>query len=1566
MPPDFGPARITRRSAFVPTEIIAAGGKFAPTLRTSVGKLIPRQPGRTRGEGIIAMFWKHLKVAIFRKFAPRPSRRGYLLTLEYLEPRVTPDANVLTYHNDLASTGQNLGETALTRTNVNPATFGKLYSTALDGQVYAQPLFVSGLSITGKGTHDTVFVATQHNSLYALDAQSGQVLWQTNFNNPAAGVIPVPNIDVHNDNAIAPEIGITSTPVIDLGRNTIYLDTYTRESRGDQYHYVHTLRAVDISGGGVAGSTVIGDTVGTPGGAGDTYITGPSVAGVGDGNVNGIVQFNAFRALQRSALTEVNGRVYVAFASHADTGPYHGWVMGFDAATLQMTAAWNATPNTGLGGIWQSAGGVVADAQGNLYVETGNGGFDTTFDANGFPILGDYGDSFVKLAVDPTTDATHQNVNGWGLKVVDYFTPFNENDLDVIDLDLGSGGPMLLPDAAGSAQHPHLLIGGGKEGRIYLIDRDNMGKYHPGFDQVVQEQTQAIRGIYGTFGYYNGSVYFAGALSDVAKSFSMSQAQFSPVTTSRSSDTYAFPGSTPSISANGATDGIVWQVDRSTNQVRAYSTASYAQELWTSAQATGGRDTPAGVISKFAVPTVANGLVFVGTSTSLVAYGLLASTTGPSGLAATAAGTSQIDLAWTNNSTATTAVRVERSFDGTTFTPVATLAATAASYSDTGLSPGVTYFYRVIAVFPGGDSPASNVASAKTAPAAGTPPAAPTGLQAQPVADPAGALPDVNLSWTGTDPTNTTAFLVERSTDSGATFTLLARVSNTQTSYSDPGLAPGTYVYRVRATNGAGDSDPTAPATAAIPTPPATPTDARATATGTSVTMTWTDNATNEDSYEILRRVGSAGAYTLIATLPANTTTFTETGLTPGTLYNYHIQASNISGHADFTGITITTPVVSSTVAAVDTTTQGRWIGTYGSDGTALAGLTPSLPAYAQFATAAPAYTWAASTTDPRALQRPGGTTGSFAPTWFGNTFTADLNLTDGLQHRVALYFLDWDSTRRSERVEVLDAGTGTVLDSQTVSGFNGGKYLVWNLQGHVQFRITALQGDNAVLSGLFLGSVAATLDTQTQGQWLGVYGADGYSVAGDTAKLPAYAQVTTTGQAHVWDANPDDARALQRAGGGSVAATWFGTPDFSVDVNMTDGQARRLALYFLDWDSVARRERVDLYDADSGQLLDSEVVSNFHDGTYLVWTLKGHVRFDFTSTLGDNAVLAGLFFGGASVVPPAGAATFVTLDTATQGRWAGTYGADGAAIATTPADLPAYAQVSFPGSTYVWAANTPDPRALATGTTGLAATWFGSTFTVDVNVTDGQTHRVAFYVVDWDSIFRRERIDVIDAATGTVLNTQSTSGFHNGQYLVWDVRGHVQFRFTSTQGDNAVLSGIFFGGAGTAAPPPAPATAAFVSTDATTQGHWVGAYGSAGYAIPTAAPSLPAYAQFATAAPTYTWNGNTTDPRALQRPGGTTGSFAPTWFGNTFTADLNLTDGLQHRVALYFLDWDSTRRSERIDVIDAGTGAVLDSQTVSGFNGGKYLVWNLQGHVQFRITRLQGDNAVLSGLFIG
>jgi fibronectin type 3 domain-containing protein len=441
-----------------------------------------------------------------------------------------------------------------------------------------------------------------------------------------------------------------------------------------------------------------------------TYVSGPTVNGSGEGSVNGQITYNGLRQNQRPGLALVNGRIYIASASHGDNDPYHGWILGYDAHTLALVAAFNDTPHGGEGGIWEAGGTLAADGQGNLYVITGNGTFDTTLDANGFPIFGDYSQSVLKLAVDPNSSPTNQNINGWGLHVVDYFTPFNQDILDHGDRDVGSGGPLLLPDEAGSSDHPHLLVAAGKEGRIYLIDRDNMGHYDPLADHVVQSQALAINGSLDTPAYFNHQFYYVGGYIDFAKSFSIADAQFSPAPVSQSSDSYGFPGSTPSISANGTSNAIVWDLDRGKG-LRAYDAGSYATELYTSSLA----------VTKFAVPTVANGHVYIGALNSLVVYGLFASATlppaAPSGLAATAVTSGQINLTWKDNSALAdeeSGTTIQMSTDGVHYTTLGTVGPEATSFAATGLQAGITYTFRVTAFNNIGTSPNSNLASATT------------------------------------------------------------------------------------------------------------------------------------------------------------------------------------------------------------------------------------------------------------------------------------------------------------------------------------------------------------------------------------------------------------------------------------------------------------------------------------------------------------------------------------------------------------------------------------------------------------------------------------------------------------------------------------------------------------------------------------------------------------------------------------------------------------------------------------------------------------------------------------
>jgi len=561
-----------------------------------------------------------------RKIRPRgPRRWGYRALLEALEPRLLLAA-VLTYHNDNASTGQNLSETTLSTADVNPTQFGKLHSVALDGAAYAQPLYVPGVAVGGQGTHNVTYVATEHDSLYAIDADTGALLWKDSFINSGAGVTTVPSGDV-NSTDIVPEIGISSTPVIDGGTGTLYLVAKTKEVVGGVNHYVQRLHAIDITSGAekLGGPAVIADT--SYSGGNYTFNSGPSVAGTGAGSVGGVVHFNALRQSQRIALTEANGNIYMAWASHGDNGPYQGWVVGYNASTLALSAVFNAAPNGSDAGIWESQGRLSVDSGGNIYLESGNGTFDTTLNAQGFPAKGDYGDSFVKIAPDSSTPA-NPNINGWGLKVVDYFTPSNQAALSGGDADIGSGGPLLLPDSAGSAAHPHLLVGGGKEGRIYLIDRDNMGHFDPNADHVVQETgAHAIGGVFDTPAYYNGTIYY-GAVGDNVKAFAVANAGFNPTPTSKSPNSIGFTGTSPSISANGSSNGIVWALDSGAfgrggpAVLYAYDASNLSGELYNSSQAANSRD-QAGAAAKFTVPTVVNGKVYVTGASSLTIYGEL-------------------------------------------------------------------------------------------------------------------------------------------------------------------------------------------------------------------------------------------------------------------------------------------------------------------------------------------------------------------------------------------------------------------------------------------------------------------------------------------------------------------------------------------------------------------------------------------------------------------------------------------------------------------------------------------------------------------------------------------------------------------------------------------------------------------------------------------------------------------------------------------------------------------------------------------------------------------------------
>jgi outer membrane protein assembly factor BamB len=523
---------------------------------------------------------------------------AWLLTAAH--PAAAQLVSVTTYHNDNSRRGLNDKETILTHANVNPAQFGKLFSQRTDGYSYAQPLYLPGVSIPGLGVHNVVYVATEHDTIFAFDADSNQAitklpLWQRSFIDPVNGITTVASKADAACSDLVPEIGITGTPVIDAQTGTMYVVVRTKENG----KFFQRLHALDVTTGAekFGGPTVIK----------------AKVKGSGDGAVNGFVHFDPLRNNQRAGLLLVNGLIYVGWASHCDNGPYHGWVMSYDARTLQQNGVWNSTPNAGLGGVWQAGGAPAADDDGNVYFATGNGGFDA--DTGGL----DFGDSVLKVGMP---------LNGQ-LPVFDYFTPHDQQFLNDQDLDLGSGGPMLLPTQRPGSPHQHLLTLGGKGGVIYLIDRDNMGHFNPNNDdQIVQSLPASISLTGGIAAWWHNTVYFV-PVFDTLKAFHFDPKTglISPTPVSQTITFFDFPTALLSISSNGNKDAIVWapQDDGYSKGepaiLRAYDAHNLAHELYNSEE-NFTRDDP-GAAGKFTVPTIANGKVYFTTHKRLVIYGLL-------------------------------------------------------------------------------------------------------------------------------------------------------------------------------------------------------------------------------------------------------------------------------------------------------------------------------------------------------------------------------------------------------------------------------------------------------------------------------------------------------------------------------------------------------------------------------------------------------------------------------------------------------------------------------------------------------------------------------------------------------------------------------------------------------------------------------------------------------------------------------------------------------------------------------------------------------------------------------
>jgi hypothetical protein len=520
---------------------------------------------------------------------PLPSFRTALILFVLSIPAL---AQLTTSQYDNFRSGATLHEKILTPQNVNAKRFGRLGAFPVDGPVYTQPLFVPSVEIPGKGTHDVLYIATEHDSVYAFDANrpNESPLWKVSFLNNASGTVPVSEDDVQCP-FIRPEVGVTSTPVIDLPTGTLYVLARTKirhkASRDEYFQHLHALAI----------------TTGVEKFGGPKLITA-SVAGKGSGVENGQIPFDPLRENPRAALLLSNHTVYLTWASSCDVNPYHGWVMAYDAQTLEQKAVLNVNPDGREAGIWLSDTGPAADTDGNVYVPTGNGTFDAVSGGR------DYGDTVLKL-------------DGSSLVIRDYFTPHEQERISEADSDVGSSGPTLLPDQPGP--HRHLLLQPTKDSTIYVIDRDQMGKFHHDKDDLVQTIHMSGGG-YGAMAYWNGHAFFA-ASDDSLRSYVINNGRLAAGASSAMK--FQNPGATPSVSADGNKNAIVWVVstrtwngpDTKPAVLYAFDANKLGTPLYTSAE-NSQRDRAA-MATRFVIPVVINGRVYFGARGEVEVYGLL-------------------------------------------------------------------------------------------------------------------------------------------------------------------------------------------------------------------------------------------------------------------------------------------------------------------------------------------------------------------------------------------------------------------------------------------------------------------------------------------------------------------------------------------------------------------------------------------------------------------------------------------------------------------------------------------------------------------------------------------------------------------------------------------------------------------------------------------------------------------------------------------------------------------------------------------------------------------------------
>jgi hypothetical protein len=501
--------------------------------------------------------------------------------------------DVLTWHNDNARTGQALHEEILTPANVRAARFGKLWVLPVDGKVDAQPLYAAGVPIPGVGVQNVLFVATEHGSVYAFDADSTNLFWQVSLLGP--GETPS---DARGCDQVTPEIGITATPVIDrqLGPNgTLFALAMSTDGVGN---YFQRLHALDLA----TGADVVGPAT-----------IAALYPGTGDNSSGGFVYFDPSQYKERAALLLLGGAIYTTWASHCDEVPYTGWVIAYDEQTLAQTGVLNTTANNSGGATWMSGAGPAADGDGFIYLLAGNGGFDDILTPDGFPSRGDFGNAFLKISTAANS-----------LAVSDYFATWTnafENDWD---LDLGSGGVLVLPDMVDAANVTrHLAVGAGKDQNLYLVDRSNMGKFNPTNNNAIYQELgdALVNGVWSAPAYFNGTLYY-GPLDHALRAFPFHNARLGS-SSSQSATGFPYPGATLCVSANGTNNGIVWAVENLDQAVlHAYDASDLGIELYNSTQAAGNRD-QFGAGNKFITPTIASARVYAGTTNGVGVFGLL-------------------------------------------------------------------------------------------------------------------------------------------------------------------------------------------------------------------------------------------------------------------------------------------------------------------------------------------------------------------------------------------------------------------------------------------------------------------------------------------------------------------------------------------------------------------------------------------------------------------------------------------------------------------------------------------------------------------------------------------------------------------------------------------------------------------------------------------------------------------------------------------------------------------------------------------------------------------------------